>query len=581
MNTILSDNSLCRDYFVMGDKNRIFTVVLFVAVFSLMISFSNQNAFAACSDPPAPGVDWSGCDKSGEDLPIADLSNADLSGADLSNINLIGANLTNADLTNPDLTDADLSNVDLTDANLTDADLIGTFLSIANFSNANFSNADLTDADLAFSNLSGANLTNANLTNADLTDANLHCYNHPVCIADDDGDLVHVDTDPDDSDPCNPDENDPLCVPLVCTPPPSGMVSWWPLDETSGIISDDIQGANDGTHVNGPTPVSGKVDGALSFDGVDDFVEVADSDDLSFTDGSDNDKPFSIDAWINMDDATLFRTVTKYISSADGQEYQFDTDSSDRLRICLIDNSAHTLICRAKSAAITGEEGNWIHVAATYDGSETTAGLKLYQDGVRVDDSDSATAGTYSGMENSNTSLTIGRLTEGATTYFADGLIDEVEIFDRALSQTEIQDIYNAGSAGKCKIPPNNSPVCTDATPSSDSLWPPNHKFVDITVNGVTDADGDDVTIEVTGITQDEPTNGLGEGDQSPDGTGVGTDTTSVRAERSGLDDGRVYEISFTADDGNGGMCSGSVLVGVPHDKKDTAVDSGDRFDST
>jgi len=130
-------------------------------------------------------------------------------------------------------------------------------------------------------------------------------------------------------------------------------------------------------------------------------------------------------------------------------------------------------------------------------------------------------------------------------------------------------------------IPPNEDPDCSEATPSTDSLFPPNHKMNDITISGVTDPDGDTVTLMIDGITQDEPTNGKGDGDTSPDGDGVGTDTAQIRAERSGKGDGRVYEISFTADDGNGGMCTGSVSVGVPHDKKSTAVDSGQNFDST
>jgi len=129
--------------------------------------------------------------------------------------------------------------------------------------------------------------------------------------------------------------------------------------------------------------------------------------------------------------------------------------------------------------------------------------------------------------------------------------------------------------------PPNQAPDCSEATPSTASLFPPNHKMNDISIDGITDPDGDTVTITIDAITQDEPTNGLGDGDTSPDGDGVGTDTAQVRAERAGIGDGRVYEISFTADDGNGGTCTGSVFVGVPHDKKDTAVDSGQNFDST
>lgn len=130
-------------------------------------------------------------------------------------------------------------------------------------------------------------------------------------------------------------------------------------------------------------------------------------------------------------------------------------------------------------------------------------------------------------------------------------------------------------------VPPNEVPDCSAAEPSQALLWPPNHKFVPITIDGITDGDGDSITVNIDGIYQDEDLNakGKGDGNTSPDGV-IDGDTAEVRAERSGTGDGRVYEISFTADDGND-SCTGSVLVGVPHDKKDTPVDSLDRIDST
>ena len=131
----------------------------------------------------------------------------------------------------------------------------------------------------------------------------------------------------------------------------------------------------------------------------------------------------------------------------------------------------------------------------------------------------------------------------------------------------------------------NRPPICDDAAPSIDRLWPPNHKFVDVTVLGVVDPDGDPVTISVDGIFQDEPTDTFGDGSFVPDGTGVGTDTASVRAERSGNKhvpgNGRVYYIGFTAADGIGGICEGVVEVGVPHDVKDIPIGEGPLFDST
>ncbi len=130
---------------------------------------------------------------------------------------------------------------------------------------------------------------------------------------------------------------------------------------------------------------------------------------------------------------------------------------------------------------------------------------------------------------------------------------------------------------------PNEPPVCSAAAASVDTIWPPDHRLVDIDVLGVTDPDGDAVTTTVVSIFQDEPTDGLGDGDTAPDGFGLGTPTATVRAERAGNGDGRVYHVGFTADDGQGGSCSGEVLVGVPKSqwKKGGPVDGGPLFDST
>ena len=104
---------------------------------------------------------------------------------------------------------------------------------------------------------------------------------------------------------------------------------------------------------------------------------------------------------------------------------------------------------------------------------------------------------------------------------------------------------------------------------------------------GVTDPDGDPVTITIDSIFQDEEVDTIGDGSFAPDGQGVGTDSAEVRAERVGTKkvpgNGRVYHIYFTADDGMGGACSGEVLVGVPHDqgKGLIPVDEGPLYDST
>ena len=86
------------------------------------------------------------------------------------------------------------------------------------------------------------------------------------------------------------------------------------------------------------------------------------------------------------------------------------------------------------------------HVAATYDGSV----IKLYRNGILVA-SNIVNAGLIPDLSQS---LTIGEDNPVNIPEFFDGLIDEVEVFDRALSAQEIQAIFNANSAGKCKEDP-------------------------------------------------------------------------------------------------------------------------------
>ena len=127
----------------------------------------------------------------------------------------------------------------------------------------------------------------------------------------------------------------------------------------------------------------------------------------------------------------------------------------------------------------------------------------------------------------------------------------------------------------------NHNPVCSGASAGPD-LWPPNHRWVWRSIGGVTDADGNPVAIAITGIWQDEPTNGLGDGDTAIDGQIAAGNSFAVRAERAGTRNGRVYHVFFTASDGSGGSCSGQATVGVPHDQGPSGgpVDDGALFNS-
>jgi hypothetical protein len=126
----------------------------------------------------------------------------------------------------------------------------------------------------------------------------------------------------------------------------------------------------------------------------------------------------------------------------------------------------------------------------------------------------------------------------------------------------------------------NDPPACGLAQASPDRFWPPNHKMVPVEIVGVIDPDNEQVTITVTGVTQDEPVNNTGDGDTSPDAV-IQADTVLLRAERAGDGNGRVYQVTFTADNGIGGTCDGSVSVCVPHNRKATGcVDDGQFYNS-
>ena len=118
----------------------------------------------------------------------------------------------------------------------------------------------------------------------------------------------------------------------------------------------------------------------------------------------------------------------------------------------------------------------------------------------------------------------------------------------------------------------NSPPVCAGVAPSRASLWPPNHKLRTINLAGATDPDGGPVAITITGVTQDEPVNGRGDGNTSPDHVlGPAAGQVRLRAERAGGGDGRVYTIAFGATDPGGLSCSGNVVVTVPHDRRGQA----------
>ena len=124
-------------------------------------------------------------------------------------------------------------------------------------------------------------------------------------------------------------------------------------------------------------------------------------------------------------------------------------------------------------------------------------------------------------------------------------------------------------------------PDCSNAVANPNTLWPPNHKFKEISIEGITDPDGDTTNIVINCIMQDEPLNGTGDGNTDIDATGIGESAAQVRKERSGNLNGRFYHINFNAIDSNAESCVGEVLVSVAHHPSSPPVDEGPLYHST
>ncbi len=125
-----------------------------------------------------------------------------------------------------------------------------------------------------------------------------------------------------------------------------------------------------------------------------------------------------------------------------------------------------------------------------------------------------------------------------------------------------------------------SSPECTAAYASPAVLVKSNHKFYEIQVLGVTDPDGDPISIVIDSIFQDEAVDAPGSGATAPDGKGIGLAMAGVRSERVSWGNGRVYHISFTASDDDG-SCTGVVKVEVRRNRQVPAIDDGPLYDST
>src|SRR6266498_145715 len=221
----------------------------------------------------------------------------------------------------------------------------------------------------------------------------------------------------------------------VTNPPPNGTgpVAAYSFNEGAGTTVADSSGNNNtGTLVNGPIWTGGMYGSALSFDGLSDYVDLGDPVTLQLT-GS-----MTISGWINaalfpVDDAAI---VSKRDSGEVG--YQLDTtiDAGPRTIGFKLTNASGGYMFRY--GASTLQPNQWYHVAGVYDAAAQT--LSVYLNG-QLDNG--LLIGTITATQlNSLLNVNIGRRA-GRSGFEFNGLIDEVRIYNRALSPAEIQQDMN------------------------------------------------------------------------------------------------------------------------------------------
>jgi hypothetical protein len=189
---------------------------------------------------------------------------------------------------------------------------------------------------------------------------------------------------------------------------------------------------------------------SVDLDGSNDYIDCGGDADFSFTDGAGNDSAFSISAWVKLDSSDRARVAGK-----GNMEWLFGSDSSNRFNMILWSNDGTSAyLQRASISRGLLTTGVWHNIVATYDGSNTSAGIKLYKAGSPVTTEDAST-GTYAGMASQQGSLRIGQWEFNSSVI--NGLVDEVAVFDYELTASQITNIYkgetNGGSGGTNGVP--------------------------------------------------------------------------------------------------------------------------------
>jgi len=222
-----------------------------------------------------------------------------------------------------------------------------------------------------------------------------------------------------------------------CAPLPSGVVSWWTGNQTA----DDILGRNNGVLQNGATYAVGEVSDAFSFnDNLSAYVSVPDSPSLNIGTGD-----FSMEAWVKANSPKDIATIMdkRDVNAPVHAGYHWYLDYLGYAGLQITDSNGTSLTIDSN---VFIPDGHFHHLAVTVVRASQT-GLKFFVDGQLVNTYNPT--GLQGNLDSSASFLIGGHHFDSWRTF--NGIIDELSLYKRALTESEILAIYNAGSAGKCK----------------------------------------------------------------------------------------------------------------------------------
>ncbi len=223
------------------------------------------------------------------------------------------------------------------------------------------------------------------------------------------------------------------------------LVAHWTLDEGSGTTAYDISGNGlDGTLQGDPQWVVGKIGGALEFDGNGDYIDCGNDPIFDIT------EQVTLTVWVNANDMANSQN-NMWLGKGDNA-YAIKHQTGNYLEFFVFDGSWHSTQYTTNLESLNGE---WHHMAGTFDGTE----LKFYLDGqLEITLAFEGTIGTAAHP------VTIGENSQ-ATGRFFDGMLDDLRIYNHALTELEILGVME-GSEG---YPYALGPVPADGTIHADT----------------------------------------------------------------------------------------------------------------